>query len=404
MNILLLRTVSFFELSLAQFCLRFLWLLALLPQVATAGDTGLGYAPIRSKAPQSLLLDLVQAGDRLLAVGERGHIVYSDDQGAHWSQARVPTTQMLTAVFFISPQKGWATGHDGLILVTEDAGNSWRLQRDGLAVQQQINLESRERAHSQVERLAERVGELEQALSSMANGSMREDYEAKLEQASQQLDDATMDLEDAELDLLEGTAAPPLMDIWFLDADTGWAVGAFGTLVYTDNGGQHWHTQRSAIDNESEFHYYGITGDQQGRIFIAGEAGGLYRSLDRGHSWHTLQSPYSGSWFGVVHNVSPDYLVVFGLRGNVYRSTDFGTTWSPSENANTMSLAGGTVAPDGEFLLVGSVGTVLHSDDQGRSFMPQIQPDRLSLSAVLATESGRYFIVGQGGVRPLLLQ
>src|SRR5262245_5090243 len=52
-------------------------------------------------AATSLLLDLAVAGDRYVAVGERGHVLLSDDHGATWRQAKsVPTRVMLTAVFF----------------------------------------------------------------------------------------------------------------------------------------------------------------------------------------------------------------------------------------------------------------------------------------------------------------
>ena len=39
-----------------------------------------------SIAHQTLLLDVVQAGERLVAVGSHGHIIYSDDNGSSWQQ------------------------------------------------------------------------------------------------------------------------------------------------------------------------------------------------------------------------------------------------------------------------------------------------------------------------------
>ena len=44
-------------------------------------------AEIEPLADTSLLLDLAVAGNRLVAVGERGHVMLSDDQGATWRQA-----------------------------------------------------------------------------------------------------------------------------------------------------------------------------------------------------------------------------------------------------------------------------------------------------------------------------
>ena len=83
-------------------------------------------AEIEPLAAGSLLLDLAVAGNRLVAVGERGHVLLSDDQGATWRQAKsVPTRVMLTAVFFVDAQYGWAVGHDETILNTVDGGETW---------------------------------------------------------------------------------------------------------------------------------------------------------------------------------------------------------------------------------------------------------------------------------------
>ena len=83
-------------------------------------------AEIEPLAAGSLLLDLAVAGNRLVAVGERGHVLLSDDQGATWRQAKsVPTRVMLTAVFFVDAQYGWAVGHDETILNTADGGENW---------------------------------------------------------------------------------------------------------------------------------------------------------------------------------------------------------------------------------------------------------------------------------------
>ena len=83
-------------------------------------------AEIEPLAESSLLLDLAMAGTRVVAVGERGHVLLSDDQGATWRQAKsVPTRVMLTAVFFADAEYGWAVGHDETILNTVDGGETW---------------------------------------------------------------------------------------------------------------------------------------------------------------------------------------------------------------------------------------------------------------------------------------
>ena len=83
-------------------------------------------APLASK---SLLLDIIEINQsKLVAVGERGHILLSSD-GVDWQQAQVPVQVTLTAVYFIDEMHGWAVGHDATILSSKDGGVSWQVQQ-----------------------------------------------------------------------------------------------------------------------------------------------------------------------------------------------------------------------------------------------------------------------------------
>jgi len=340
-------------------------------------------APMEPLAQHALLLDICTAGDRLLAAGEHGIILYSEDDGDHWQQADVPTRQMLTGIHFADARNGWAVGYDGLILFSEDSGESWRIQRDGLAVQQQTNLELHETKHRKFRKL-------QQALQS-AEKEARPSLELALE-------DAQLDLEDAEIALEEPVFTSQLMDVWFQDPDVGWAVGVFGTFVGTADGGQHWVNRAGELDNPDEYHLNAITGDGRGRVFIAGEGGVMFRSLDSGLTWEKLAHIYEGSWFGAIYEETTGSLFVFGLRGNLYRSADFGTTWRLVPNESRVSLAGGNASADGKVVIVGGVGTLLLSTDSGRSFHRYIVHDRLSLSSGLI-RNDKLILVGQGGVK-----
>ena len=67
-------------------------------------------------APRLLLLDVAQAGERLVVVGEQGHIILSDDGGISWAHAEVPVSLMLTAVDFPTTERGWSVGHEAIVL------------------------------------------------------------------------------------------------------------------------------------------------------------------------------------------------------------------------------------------------------------------------------------------------
>ncbi len=81
-------------------------------------------------AKYALLLDVTDTGKRLVAVGERGHILYSTDAGINWQQAQVPVQTQLNALTFVDENYGWAVGEDAVILHTQDGGLSWQKQFD----------------------------------------------------------------------------------------------------------------------------------------------------------------------------------------------------------------------------------------------------------------------------------
>ena len=312
--------------------------------MAQAPDTAnLKPAVLSLKASTSLLIDVDKAGDRLVAVGSRGHVVYSDNLGGSWIQAPVPVRQLLTAVDFIDDKRGWAVGHDSLVLHTNDAGETWTVQ-----------------------------------------------YR-----------DPEIEVEDDEG---FGYLEKPLMDVWFRDANTGIAVGAYGLMLRTDDGGKTWEDVSYVVDNEDGFHYNAITEVKGAGLFLVGEMGTMYRSTDYGDTWETLEDlPYDGSLFGVSGTGDVGGVVAWGLRGNVFRSNDFGDNWrqvrlnTPRGTPVTATLAGGQLAADGRLILVGVGGVVAISDDRGRSFNVSVRPDRVALATGLSLGEEGTLLVGQRG-------
>ncbi|MEP5763843.1 MAG: YCF48-related protein [Halieaceae bacterium] len=314
---------------------------------------------------EARLLDMERAGERLVAVGERGLIAYSDDEGASWKQARVPSSETLTAVSFPTAEHGWAVGHGGVILHSGDAGSSWQLQFDGNDANRQ-----------KLDYVTDMVMTLEQALE-QAPAETVADLEYELEEAQ-------FAVEDAELAVATGPA-DPFLDVWFANAEQGLAVGAYGMIYSTDNGGLQWRLAMAGIENLEGYHYYSLAASDTGQLYLSGEAGLLYRSDDGGEVWQRLPLDYDGSLFGVLVAVDGT-VVTFGLRGNIFYSTDSGNSWSEAAlpDAPGLSFYGGKRLPDGKLVLVGTGGVMASSSDQGLSFVADIQSSRSTFSSVEA--------------------
>lgn len=92
---------------------------------AVESETATGQAYIASLAAESLLTDIEYYNGSFVAVGERGHVLVSNN-GEQWQQMNVPTQSLLTAVTF-NGEAIWAVGHDAVILGSKDDGKSWQV-------------------------------------------------------------------------------------------------------------------------------------------------------------------------------------------------------------------------------------------------------------------------------------
>ena len=337
------------------------------------------------KAPTSLLLDVTLIGDRLVAVGERGHIIISDDDGSSWLQAQVPVMSTLTSIYFVDDSTGWAVGHDAVVLKTQDAGLTWVKQFDGFEANVMV-LEQAKRVKSQ----------LEVALDA-ANAT---DDDDRIELAEEQLENASYTLEDAEVDLAD-KSTKPLLDVWFKDVNEGFVVGAYGMIFKTIDGGNTWQDWSGHVENPDRFHLNAITAIDDQRLMMVGEAGLMLRTQNQGDSWQQMYSPYDGSFFGLTSLTKQGVQLAYGLRGNLARSDDFGNNWQLVDTNTQQSLIGATDRHGRVAYVVGNGGAFIEGSDRGRKWQSTARVGRSSAAAIIKSKAGHFVIVGEKGVELL---
>ena len=349
------------------------------PAGVAADDPALLPAEKEPLATKSLILDVTDAASRGIAVGERGHILVSESR-QDWRQVDdVPTRATLTAVTAVGDD-AWAVGHDGIVLHSGDGGLTWTRQRLSLR------------------------------------------------------------MPDSDPD--DPRIGAPLLDVLFLDAKHGFAVGAYSMLLETtdggatwtekevvahapagddgasddaaaaddgaepadeaavDGGGEKWTFDESELELEDEAdpHLNGIAKTGDGSLFIVAERGSAFRSTDEGQTWQRLKLPYDGSMFGVI-GYENRHVLAFGLRGNVFESTDLGDTWKKIDTGVDLSIMGGAGWDGGGAALVGANGVVLTRSATSASLLKHTHPDAGVLSAALALAPGGELVVaGESGI------
>ncbi len=267
-----------------------------------------------------LINDMATDGRRVVAVGEQGVILVSEDYGDSWLQASVEPRRdsSLTGVVALSQDALVAVGHDGWILRSEDGGRSWRESR--------------------------------------------------------------IDLELAE----------PLLGVWAASDTEVVAYGSFGKYFVSADGGRSWEARELPVDG---YHLNGMDGDADGRLMLVGERGTVLRSADGGQHWEPLPAFYNGSLFGIAR-LSAERWLAYGMRGHVFVTADFGQSWKQVPVAHATPLYGHDLMPGRSgALLVGAGGVVMRFDREGR-LADSVHLDGLGTLTSIAALDERVLVVG----------
>jgi photosystem II stability/assembly factor-like uncharacterized protein len=304
-------------------------------------------------AAKSLLQAVTRAGNALVAVGVRGHIVVSKDGGTTWQQANVPVSSDLTAVFFVDERHGWAVGHDGVILASDDGGANWKLQLDGRRANQSL------------------VDDLARKPDTEATKALMAEARRNVEQG----------------------ADKPFLDVWFANATTGYAVGAYNLIFRTDDGGATWTPWFDRTDNPKLLNLYAIR-PAAGSLFIAGEAGLVLKLDPAAQRFRNMDTGYAGTLFGVAGDAGN--VIVYGLRGNAFRSDDGGKAWKKADVALPASIVASASANDA-IVLADVGGRMSRTRDGGRTWEPLQAPPAM-VAGITDAGNGRLAVVGTRGV------
>jgi photosystem II stability/assembly factor-like uncharacterized protein len=296
-----------------------------------ASDEAKNFSIMSAKAQHSLLLDVTSVGKRLVTVGDRGHILFSDDQSKTWTQAKVPTTQMLTTVFFIDDSHGWAAGHDAQILATSDGGATWVKQYEDLESEAPLlSLWFKDRNNGFA------VGAYGALLATTDGGANWEDVSDRMDNEDAYHLNAIIEVKDSGL----------------------FIVGEQGAMFRSADWGQTWET----LEGPYEGSLFGAVGtDEAGSLLVYGLRGHLFRSADFGTTWQMIRLNIANNGpleFGLAagSRLADGSIVIVGHGGTVLKSTDHGRSFSVLNRSDRVSLSGVAAMDNGNLVLVGQGG------------------------------------------------
>ncbi|WGL18322.1 YCF48-related protein [Microbulbifer bruguierae] len=352
------------------------------PLMASANVELLNTPALHStRAAHSVITNLQPLNDGYLLTGERGLLLQWRADG-HWQQQDSPVSVGLTAVTLLADGSAVAVGQDAAILRRTRDG-AWQKVFDGYDLSRlQINAQEARR------------DQLQQLIDDTGNNA---EDDADIEELEYQLEELEFALEDSQAELESGPNKP-LLDIVVAGGNRLYAIGAYGTLLRSDDGGDSWQLRSASLDNPDRFHLSAITRSDDGSLYIVGESGLGFVSRDGGDSWETMDLPYDGSLFGIVSQAGSGNLVAFGLQGHVLVSRDGGNSWQHHKVEAGASLLGGTIDDSGRVVLVGHGGLIASfAIAEPAVISVRKHPSGAAFSAV-AVQGEQLILAGQFGV------
>jgi len=298
---------------------------------------------------KSILLDVEAMGDRLVIVGERGHILVSDDAGKTWEQIRAPVSAMLTGLHVVNEKVAYAVGHDGSILRTNDAGSSWEIKHFDPSWGRPF--------------YAAYFFSTDRGYVAGTNGRLL--YTEDGGESWQEKKPETFKI------------AHHIFEFTLLNDGTLFAAGERGFMAYSTDDGQTWTMLKPPYTGS----YYGA--------IAYGEAGFVTHGL-RGHAYiaknvHELptEDPTTYDPFIAKDVTDLEELAAMG--------------WKLVENPIDQSLFGATSLSDGNLIMVGVDGTLLHGSAASAKLKPVRSPTAEPISDVAALQDA-LILVGRAGV------
>lgn len=312
--------------------------LALCCLVASAGEAPGRAPPLHpaervAHAAQATMLAGASAGKCLVAVGDHGVVLLSDDQGRSWRQARdVPADVPLTAVSFADERRGWVVGHWGLVLRTQDGAETWQVQRQ--ATQEDRPLFG---VHFRDARHGVAVGLWSLVLITDDGGATWRAQTLKPPEGASKAD-------------------VNLNGLFADEAGTLYAPAERGLVLRSMDGGATWSYLSTGFKGSL---WTGIA-LQEGTLLVAGLRGAIYRSTDHGASWSRIQNAGSASITALAlrTGTGAGEVVAAAVDGGVLVSRDGGMSFQPERGDPRPPLTGAVSAPDGRMVLLSRQGPV----------------------------------------------
>ncbi len=285
---------------------------------------------------------------------------------SRWTPQTSPTREQLRGVYFVDERRGWAVGNKGIILATQNGGQTWSIQPSGSDADllDVFFLDNN---------LGWAVG-TKGAYIPTTNGGTLWDGGVILRSST------------------NNRTPYNFSAVFFLDSLRGWLAADSGAVLVTRDGGRQWFLQNTGTKNDISSVYF-----VNANLGWASANGSLLRTSNGGQTW-TTQVTYSNVNFNWLHFADSARGWAVGNSGAIIATTDGGRTWAQQRTETSQTLAIIKFINPRIGWAVGAGGTILNTTDGGATWRTQTSGISTDIIAASFVDSTRGWAVGSNGI------
>ena len=303
-------------------------------------------APTQTVELRDKIYDVKFVSDReAWAIGYPGLLLHTTDAGETWERMTGITDQALFALDFVGGTHGWIVGRGGSLLTTTDGGKTWQAKTP-ICTEPLFDVDFVDQTHGVA------VGYFGQIWTTIDGGQSWTKHVIEL------MNNASLNavcmispteawiageaplfelqyndkLTSAQITNLYHTTDGgqtwqiarsgtnyTLYDIYFRDAQRGWAAGARGALIATEDGGKTWRNIPTGVN--------GLLlkiGPAKDALWIVGTEGLVLKIVDQKTQLVDLKAY---TWLDAINFSSAGHGLIVGGRGSIFSTPDGGNSW-----------------------------------------------------------------------------
>jgi len=299
-------------------------------------------------------------------LGDVGELAHTSDAGRTWTVIEMP--RQVNAVYFVDSLHGWAAGN--AFFHTTDGGQTWIQDNDFGTIYDLFFLDTLHgwaAGNGSVNYYTTDGGLHWKAVSTPGGFTMGSIWFPDLLNGwSANIGGQIFHSTDGGKNwtLQSTVAGNNLQAIQFFDSQEGWVIGG-DAFYHTVNGRQTWI--KSTVPANT-WAYSARFFDRLHGIAV-GEYGNIVRTVDGGTTWQTIQPQGSGQRLWDVEYASADTVFLAGDNGTISRSTNAGATWA-SIQSGAAGVTHGLDATDAQHAWAAQdAGEIAYTINGGRQWI-----------------------------------